>query len=210
MFCIKCGKEAFRENLCEKCYIENKSLFSIKEMRLNYCNNCNRFYTKTNKFTGKADLEGFILKNTETMGKIVSMHLDFSSAPENIRGTLTAKGCIRPSKILVNDRKKFIIRPRKMKCENCVKSLGGYHEAVLQVRGHKKEQIMGKMKNILESEDIVGVAQLKEGYDIRVIKKSTASRAINMLKDEFIINRSFKLAGDKKGEKLYRNFYAIR
>ena len=63
---------------------------------------------------------------------------------------------------------------------------------------------------MLPSEAVVGVEKLKNGYDIKITDKRIASSVVKQLRDRFDVKDSYKLAGEKKGKKLYRNYYAVR
>lgn len=209
MFCIKCGKPAFAGNFCEECYVEKKELFELKDVKMRYCDNCLKFYTYKEKISPEA-LENFLLEQMISKNTIQDTKIKTSQRPDMIHAVITAKGLVRPSKKLIEDQKEITIHPRKMKCDNCVKILGNYHEAVVQVRGEKKERIMAKTRKLLKPTEYANIATLKEGYDIRVIDKSVAGRLAQALRENFAVKQSFKLVGEKKGKKIYRNFYSVR
>jgi NMD protein affecting ribosome stability and mRNA decay len=209
MFCIKCGREAFKDNMCEKCFLEKKELFSLKKIKLRYCNNCRKFYTQSEKIDATA-LETFLLNQIKAKNSIKKSGIKISARPDKICGTITAAGFVRPSKKLITDKKEFVIYPRRMKCSNCVKMLGNYHEAVIQIRGDAKEMIMKNVEKLIGKEDFANLAALKEGYDVRVIRKAAAAKAVQILQEKYKIKKSFKLVGEKKGRKIYRNFYSVR
>jgi NMD protein affecting ribosome stability and mRNA decay len=98
---------------------------------------------------------------------------------------------------------------KNRKCENCIKISGGYYEAVLQARGEHTERISKKIMSMAK-ESVVSVKQLKEGYDILLTDKKIAAKIATQLGNYFDIRSSYKFVGEKKGKKLYRNYYAIR
>ncbi len=213
MFCIKCGKDAFAGNFCEQCYLEKKDLFTLKNVKMRYCDNCNQYYTQKEKIQPE-EMERFIAGQIEEKGKINNIEIKVSKRPDKIHAVIIAKGSVKPSKIVVTDKKEFFTRPKKIKCESCAKILGNYHEAVIQIRGEKKEGIMREIRKQIKDDELAGVHVLKEGYDVnydvKIVDKSAAARAVQMLREKFTVKRSFKLVGEKKGRKIYRNFYAIR
>ncbi len=209
MFCIKCGKPAFAGNFCEGCYVEKKELFGLKTVKMRYCDNCGKFYTQKEKISPET-LENFLLAQMMSKNAIKDTKVKLSQRPDKIHAVITAKGFARPSKKLIEDRKEVLIHPRKMKCDNCVKILGSYHEAVVQVRGEKKERILAKARKLLKPSEFANIAVLKEGYDIKVIDKSVAARLAQAMREMFAVKQSFKLVGEKKGRKIYRNFYSVR
>jgi NMD protein affecting ribosome stability and mRNA decay len=42
------------------------------------------------------------------------------------------------------------------------------------------------------------------------VNKKEAAHIARILRDKYNVKETFKLVGEKKGKKLYRNFYAIR
>jgi NMD protein affecting ribosome stability and mRNA decay len=209
MFCIKCGGPAFADNFCEKCYLEKKELFFIKKVKLNYCDNCGKFYTQKEKMNAK-ELENFLLNQLNAKNTIKNSEIILHAEDSKITGTIIANGFVKPSKTLITDKKEFLIYPRRMKCDSCVKILGNYHEAVIQIRGDEKDKILHKAQKLLREEDYANIATLKEGYDIRVIKKAVAAQIVQALRVKYTIKPSFKLVGEKKGKKIYRNFYSVK
>lgn len=210
MFCIKCGKEAFHGNFCEKCYVEKKELFRLREARIRYCDSCQNFYTQKERF-GVHELERLINGLVIRTGSVDGMKTALLEArPDRIRARIAAEGRVAPSKIPVNDVKEAEIRPRKMKCPNCVRILGSYHEALIQVRGSDKERILRRLEKAVAPDEIAGLREKKEGFDVMVVKKGQAARAVRILREKYAVKESYKLVGEKKGRKVYRNFYAVR
>jgi len=209
MFCIKCGGEALADNLCEECFLKGRELFLLKDVRLKFCDNCGRYFSGREMMDDER-AKDFILRHVAAHGRITSSSISAKFSPDRITGSIEASGFISPCKRRINGKKDFLIYTKKMKCESCIKILGGYHEAVLQIRGPNKDRILDIAKKALRDDAIVDIKRISEGYDVKLVRKSSASRAINKLKDDFTIKQSFKLAGDKKGKKLYRNFFAIR
>ena len=207
MFCIKCGRKASTGNFCDACFLEKKELFDLNTIKLSFCENCGHIFS--NKIKVK-DVEDFIINNIKTENKLVKKDANIKRFPDRIEITITAIGFIRPVRKIVTSRKKFVLYIKRMKCKNCVKILGNYHEAVLQIRGEKKEKILQMIGKLLQQENLASIDKIKEGYNVKIIRKSAASMVINILKRQFTVRRSFKLVGEKKGSKIYRNFYSVR
>ncbi|MBI4171091.1 MAG: hypothetical protein HY514_05305 [Candidatus Aenigmarchaeota archaeon] len=209
MFCIKCGKDAFVGNFCEQCYLEKKDLFILKKVKMRYCDNCGKYYTQKEKVSPE-EMEHFISGQIEEKGNIKNIEIKVSKRVDKIHAVIVAKGSIKPSKISITDRKEFSIYPKKIKCNSCAKILGNYHEAVIQIRGLKKENIIREIGKLIKNDELAGILKLKEGYDVKIVDKPVAARAVQILREKFTVKRSFKLVGEKKGRKIYRNFYAVR
>ncbi len=209
MFCIKCGGDAFKDNLCEKCFLEKKELFTIKPIKIRRCPLCKKYYTQMEKVAPE-HLGDFIEGKIIATGRIKDVSIHVNEKIGIIEADITATGTIAPSKILINDTKKIKIIARAMMCENCVKKSGNYHEAVIQVRGDDKERILKKIGRMLKRDEIANIRLLKEGYDLLVISKGPATKAAKALSEKYNVKASYKLMGEKKGSKIYRNYYCIK
>src|SRR3989344_1585599 len=108
------------------------------------------------------------------------------------------------------ETKAIRISIRKRLCENCSRLSGNYHEAVLQIRGMQKEEILELVKQMVAPQYLARIDVKKEGYDARIVRKSEAIRIATTLGKEYKVISSFKLAGEKDGKMLYRSVYSIR
>ena len=95
-------------------------------------------------------------------------------------------------------------------CALHVKLSGGYYEAVIQVRGNDRDRILKYALRLLPKKAIINIETLNEGYNIKIMHKANAATTAKHLRGKFEVKQSYKLVGSKKGERLYRNFYAIR
>ena len=214
MFCIRCGKRASIGNFCDQCFLETKELFDIDNIKIMICPDCGSYYDKGWK-PGK-DIEEIIQdcvnNNIKTKNKITKTKLSLKHFGNKYRVTIRCTGLIRPCKKSKAEEKSILITIKKHKCDRCVKVRGGYHEAVLQIRGENKDKILNKVKRMLPKEEIVvtSMDELKNGYDIKFIKKNFAKAAAKQLKKGFKVKESYKLIATKKGKRLYRNYYSVR
>ncbi len=208
MFCIKCGRAAAIENLCEKCFLEKKELFTVRAFRLDVCD-CGSYYD--NKWQKPEEeckmIADQINQRIETKNKIIDKSIDIKKAGNKILATIVCSGFIKPAKSIKKERKYVTIILKQRKCENCIKALGGYYEAVLQLRGSNSEKILKKLKGLVGHAFLI---ELKEGYDIRFMRKNDAKKLAKQLKNTFVVKQSFKFVTTKKGKELYRNYYSIK
>lgn len=202
MFCVKCGLPAAAENLCERHFLERNNLFEIDSFSADFCRQCQNFH--------KGPVEEQIRNAIRTKHKITGCDIRTKRVGNRLLVSVACSGYIRPLKNRTTEKKNSIVLIRNKKCGNCIKVSGGYYEAVLQARGERLERIMNKMGFFLPSEAVVSISKLKEGYDVRIMDKKIAAKAATRLGEYFDIKTSYKLVGEKKGKKLYRNFYAIR
>ena len=97
-------------------------------------------------------------------------------------------------------------------CVNCSRKSGGYHEAVIQLRGEDLEKLHRKaeklVKDIQRDSYVVEVKVLPEGLDILVGDKKTAMQAVAKLDRDFTISRT--LVGQKQGKRLFRSTICVR
>lgn len=209
MFCIICNASAVSGNYCKKHFLEKHALFSIENARASFCKDCNTYTYKKDRAKNIEELIDVICLDTmKTSYKIEKMP-SFRVVGNKILVKLTCVGKI--NSIEKTEMRDFMIILRKMLCENCSRKTGGYHEAAIQVRGKNSKKIYEFIMKNLDDKEITNMRNSENGFDVRIIKKGQASALAKFLKEEgFDVTVSFKLVKEKKGQKLYRNFYAVR
>jgi len=209
MFCIKCGKEAVTDKFCESCFLEGMKLFSVENIKLYFCDNCEKFHHKREKYDNESVekfILGIIIKSENRLTKKI---VDFKVQDGKIECVVKVEGYINPAKTKKSQEAKFNLYTKRRKCENCVRLLGGYHEAVIQIRGKDMDVILDKTKRRY-AKYIVRVEGLKEGYNVKIMNKTIAQKVAKTFSSKYSIKKTHKLVGEKKGKKIYRNFFAIR
>ena len=203
MFCVKCGKKSEINYLCEKCYMDGKDMLNVEDFPVDKCPKCENYRTKKYSHTlieniiiEKFNLETPLIELKEMGGKINA----------NIKSSIF----IPELKKYSDFEKKIDIRIKARQCANCSMKSGNYHEAIIQVRGENKNNIIKKLTNALKSSEVTKIIERKEGYDIKLIKKSKAASIMKHVKNICDIKTSFKLVGEKNGRKLYRDTYSLR
>lgn len=200
--CIICGSPVFQENLCEDCFVKRHELFEVPlTIKLKHCSNCGSFYDSR---WVKDSVENIIKSKIKPRGRIAKIYIDISRN----HAVVICTGYITPSRKLKKESKKISLLMESRKCDNCIKLLSGYYQAVVQIRGPRKDKILKYMMSFAKPEEIIA-EKSKDGYDIKFIDKKRAEQTAAILKG-FEIKKSYKLVTEKKGKKLYRNFYAIR
>ncbi|MBI3191001.1 hypothetical protein HYZ41_04845 [archaeon] len=202
MFCIKCGKTAVANNFCKECFLGSAHLFDLKDFEMHKCHGCGNFK--------EVSVQGQIEREIKTKNKITSCSVKTKKVGNRLVATVTCSGFVSPLRNTVTEDKKINITIKKFMCKKCIEISGGYYEAVIQVRGDKKDKLMNKLHKMLPQNAVTTVVPLKEGYDVRLRKRGYASTAVSYLRGRFEVKQSYKLVGEKKGKKIYRNFYAIR
>ncbi|MFH0949224.1 MAG: NMD3-related protein [Candidatus Aenigmatarchaeota archaeon] len=207
MLCAICGKESVKDiALCDKHFLEKNELFTIKNFHLEVCH-CGAFYT--NKWEKSSDINESIRKaiekNIKTENKIKNIDISLKIVGNRAYADINAVGFIDPSKVEKSEKKKIYVIMKRHMCDDCVKMSGGYYDAMIQVRG-KTDDIMKKIT--LPEGSVLNLN--KDGADIKFIKKADATRIAGLLRKWYDVKSSCKLVTQKKGKKLYRNFYSVR
>ncbi|MEM7819568.1 MAG: NMD3-related protein [Candidatus Aenigmatarchaeota archaeon] len=205
MFCIRCGKKATIKTFCEDCFLEKEKLFDIGNYELKFCNMCKSIFDNDKKIDIKESIKNRIKSNN----KIKEINIKTKTVGNRIYASIICLGYIRPCKKMKKEEKKILVILRNMLCQTCKKLSGSYYEAVFQVRD-EPEKIMNKIKEISDNIIVSGIEKTKNGYNIKFIDKKQAANLANRLRKYFSVKETYKLIGEKKGEKLYRNYYAIR
>ena len=205
MFCIKCGRKASVGVFCDDCFLSQNELFEIKDFSLVFCD-CGAYYT--NRWERKGDLEDIIMdaieRKTKIKGVVKDKDIRFRVVNNRVLVSMNFKGFIKPCKKKKAEKKEITITMKKRKCDVCSKLLGGYYEAVIQLRGTRKDKLLKKLKAFPN----IRVEGKKEGYDVKFFSKKDANDAIGKL--GLKAKTSFKFVGTKKGKRIYRKYYAVR
>jgi nonsense-mediated mRNA decay protein 3 len=212
MFCIKCGKTATVGNFCDDHFLEREELFKINNISFYICDRCGAYLDGEWKPIDNMDnvVAGMIEKNIKTKNRITNVDIRLKPFGNKFTATVRCTGLIKPCKKPKTEEKKIIVIMKKKKCDNCVKLLGNYYEAVVQMRGERKDQILDRIKKITNAKTIGSFKEVADGYDLYFIKKADANRIGKSLKKHYIVKFSFKFAAEKKGKKLYRNYFSVR
>lgn len=96
-------------------------------------------------------------------------------------------------------------------CQRCYRISSGYFEAVVQLRGDRGriDNLIAKITKYVQRRGgfIAKVDEMKEGRDVYVSDKMM----MNTFFKDYDIKpvRSYRLYGERRGERLYRNTYAL-
>ncbi|MBS3056057.1 MAG: hypothetical protein J4473_01335 [Candidatus Aenigmarchaeota archaeon] len=182
MFCVKCGAETKKGKFfCEKHAEKN---VKIKNIAVNVCKLCGGDEKK-------AVIKSLKIKNPEFIRKILNTYeIEISAG---------------------NKKFIYIAKITRKKCANCIKILGNYHEAVIQIRGERVNEFYNNIIKNLSNGEITSTERKKEGIDIKLVNKGTAKKIARRIKNLSIaVKQSFRFVTSKKGKKLYRVYYSIR
>ena len=179
MFCVKCGKPASIGNFCEDCYLKRETLFDIKDFKLIFCG-CGAVMDGIWKKPQK--LENIIETHIKTKNKITNKKISTRLYGNRCEAVITCSGFIKPAKKMKTEEKKIQIIVKTEKCDTCKKLLGNYFEAVLQLRGERSDDLIEKLR--VFSEKIGNIESVKNGYDVKIIRKVDARKIVEFLRKE--------------------------
>jgi NMD protein affecting ribosome stability and mRNA decay len=202
--CIVCGNLAEIDVFCSDCWLKNKTLFEIKDLKIKICKKCGAYFEKNKWIKTKSlekSIERVVKNNIKTKNRILEIDIFPRKIGNMFSVTISCKGYIPPCKKPKIENKSIFVKIENSLCENCKKFLGMQYDSVIQLRTKRKINI----RNINFSR----IEKVKNGYDIYFIKKEEAERMIKRLK-QFKIKKSYKLIGEKQGKKIYRTFYSVK
>ena len=158
MFCIVCGAEAVNGNYCKKHFLEKHTLFSIENSSSDYCKNCDSYFWKNDQFDSAAKLIKFLSINTnKTEHKISSCSSSFKNIGGKLHVKVTCTGIING--VEKTETHDYLVIVSKKLCLNCSRKAGGYHEAVIQLRGAKSKDIYELVMKSIDEKNIAGVKE---------------------------------------------------
>ncbi len=217
-FCVLCGRdtEHAREGLCDECYNLRFPKIKIKsgEIDTNVCE-CGRIEINGKwKFFENDDklVETFLKKNI-TVREDVIFHVTYN---------LTESGM--NVKLIEDESMKtlgsFSMNFKRKKCPVCASLLGGYYEAILQIRGSKNfvSRMIQLVYSVMEKEEknerafITEMKETARGVDLKLGSKRLASQIVGLAKryKDVEIKYSKKLKTRKKGRDVFRYTFLIR
>jgi NMD protein affecting ribosome stability and mRNA decay len=218
LICVVCGRPATAESLCEEHYTRKHELFDAKSLLVHVCDGCGSVFDQKWKRVPLEDaLREIIGQSVKVHGKLENIDVDLKKIGNNYIATIKVSGSIPPAATVKTETKKIDVRIRNIKCPSCVKLLGRYHEAVIQVRGDRAERLI-ELAGEIANEMSKRMEHIKEGWNIYFVHKSNARTVISELdiiltrahEPNVEVIRSHKVAGQKDGRNLMRDFYAVR
>lgn len=239
-FCIKCGtREDLVGNLCSKCFSEENPLARVpEEITLSACISCGSV-RRGHRWIAERDLE--TLAKTLIESKIEKLADEIESIdislPEDFPYATSRRFDVE---ILVRGRYKGEKKHREERyrttlvldlglCPSCSRSVSGYYEAILQLRGHprrplteddlsKIEELMNDiLRSLLErgrsGSRISKKEKVRGGFDYKFVDANIARRIANEIARVFgaSIRETAKIYGrGEDGRPLYRITISVR
>ena len=209
--CATCGDEATVGSSCDDHWLRKQDLFKAESFTVIRCKRCNSWYNK--KWNPPAQLNQALLQAVEEniydKKEIEDIKIMIRRAG-HYQATIKARGIIPPAKTVKEEEKVIRVVLSDKKCPECIKILGNYHEAIIQLRGDDVEKLADKVAKLVKGLDLK-TEQKKEGYNLYVVRKGDARKvAVTLRKKGYEVKESYKLVGKKDGKHLWKDFYAIR
>lgn len=226
-FCVKCGKEtsALISGLCRDCFLKTNDLFDLKEGSIERCVKCGRTRIK-GKWVGcnidaiANEVASKVRFNPAVSQSKVFVELNPVSDYE-YKLAINVKGLI--GEIVVEQSKEFKLNLLKVSCDDCMKLVSNYREAVIQLRSSSNketEPMLEVTKQLLLVEamtdplsSVIKILRGPTGFDLWVCSNKSAARVVRKLSRLYKVTPkvSKKLIGVKNdGAEKYRVTYCIK
>ena len=207
-FCFVCGKKT--ENLikgyCEKCYNKEFNLIEVpKEIIFTRCTKCERLREKN--IWKDAQIEDLLKNKIKILGKNVSILFEKNDVLH-----VTARGYLKGSNSLKEEKHDIKIKIKKTVCGNCSKRFGGYYESIIQLRGNTYDAMDFIEDQIIKENQSYRIEKSKRGCDIYLADNNFANKLTNAVKKKFNakVERNYKLVTRKNGKDIYRSVMLVR
>ncbi|PIO06612.1 hypothetical protein COT29_00290 [Candidatus Micrarchaeota archaeon CG08_land_8_20_14_0_20_59_11] len=196
--CPRCGKEddgSFASAFCPSCEPVTHKRLPESVVK---CPKCGRFFVRG------------VWTRCDALGALNGMFQPRGYTAKNVIIVKRAKKTILQAEL---EPKRFIDVLLELKqCQECSLRSGGYHEAVIQVRGENAERVREVVERLIHRIGaitfIAKVEEKKEGIDIQVGRKRAALEAVNWMHLER--TQSNKLIGMHQGKRLMRTTICVR
>lgn len=211
--CPQCGASTndkpFVGSFCRNCFIHRTRIYSLPELSLMQCPKCQRLRLK-GEWVAAETLYEHLRKKIDSKHPLTRCRIEFEQPDKKhvlarLDLTFTVDGQD------VHEKDDWSMPLEKKMCPDCSLRSGGYHEAVIQVRGPKEkaQKVAAQLVRLIERKTfITKVIQQKEGVDIQVGKKRGGLEAMSKLRLDATYTR--KLIGEREGKRLYRTTACIR
>ncbi len=210
--CPRCGKSNtaidFIGSFCRVCFLSNRELYTLQDFELNKCTKCGRLRLR-GVWSDPSGLPAYLKEKMRSPYVLEHMATRVVPGSKNLSLEVDMRLLVEGHPVEVSEA--FKLPLQKTQCPDCALQSGGYHEAVIQLRGdpEKIERLLPKLVKKFEAATFLsGVNHHKEGEDILVGKKRPALEILSRLGLDYTITN--KLVGEKQGKRLYRTTACIR
>ncbi len=215
--CPKCGaresaEKPFIGSFCGDCYAETRPLASLpKSVLVRRCPKCNR--ARLGGEWVEASDEDAVVRALRSPHSIVSTEakIDVEGKRARVRAIVEVEG----QNVSTAESTRF--ETQRKQCEECALRSGGYHEAIIQLRGDGSEAANKKIESLarnlarrIERDSFLsGVKEQKFGLDLLAGRKRAAVDALKALDLDF--TTEYKLLGvTRDGRRAVRATMLVR
>lgn len=224
-FCPSCGREPEElfNGLCRRCFAGKAKLLEVPDkIEIAYCP-CGRINAGKRwghyKTVGAAVKEAVLSRSRALSGAKLSAEFRAPRALEKARISVTVRAEADIRGKTVSESKEVFAFLTQKPCEACAKRRAGYYEAIIQVRGNRKAELLACLRSELESlfpDDesayISKIEESKGGFDVYVGGKAPSRKAAEKAKKIYNADtkKSYKIIGRKGGKSLSRETILLR
>ena len=209
-YCPICNRSSnefkFYGEFCEVCTKDMLSKKLPNQIYIDKCRVCKRIrlgndFVEENNASVEEELKHALSKYDV---KLISYNKEFGLANVSIGTTISGEE--------INLEKRISIKYNKRICKQCSRRLGGYYEAIFQIRGEPEqvERFKNSVKNyfIANNEFVTKEEEVNNGVNMYLSSKKLAESYLSGFRIK--AKKSFTLHTVKNGKKLYRNTYSIQ
>jgi NMD protein affecting ribosome stability and mRNA decay len=157
---------------------------------------------------------GFLREKAKVFGRLDSFDVTEKMGKYTVRATGIVERGIEPK----TEEHVVIIKFNKLMCPDCSRAVGGYYEAILQLRGEIPENAATFFEReaakilAMDSRAFWSAKELKEGFDIKLGNTKAAIKLAELFKQKYKaeIKKSYQLVGRKDGKDIHRTIIAVR
>ena len=210
--CPSCGaSEKQREFIgafCVDCYAKKRGdelISAPKKIELDTCPVCKCLRQGLNWVDFDGDYESVLVQKLKSPYPIVEAKARFVENRVFFNAVVEIEGKRIPAYV----ETRFDLT--KKMCQDCGRRSGGYHEAIIQLRGNPtriSQLAQALLRELEEITFVTKVIEKKEGVDLQVGSKRAAIDV--MSKRHFETTTSNKLVGEKNGRQLFRRTICVR
>lgn len=209
--CPKCGKTEeqakFIGAFCRDCFAIYHKTYSVAEVEVDRCMKCNSIREGRD---WNPDAKGVVKKLVEKAVKTsypAKVAVAVNHDPKGFLATASISLDVEGNSIEAVEKIRVLVN--KTQCIDCSRKQGGYHEAIIQIRGNSTDRITQKIiEEIEKTSFITSVTEQKHGIDMQVGSKKAALQAVTSTGKAFTTTN--KLVGAKDGKRLLKMTILLR
>lgn len=225
LFCPSCGRRTsdLIEGLCRDCFAARIEIANVVPSRilLKYCRVCDSFFRGGERVSVERAAEDFVTREIMKRLQCEDFRVQVRDIKE-MRGSISV--VMRVSVVVSGVEKEeefpLEISLRREVCEVCSRFVGGYYEAIIQLRAEGREPTEDEIRiareiafsSLREKDFISKEKHVRRGVDFYV-SSSACARRISREIVRYLggsVSESPKLYGRVEGRNVYRVSFSVR